>query len=185
MSCGLFLQSKVVLISNELFPGHAALNRFQFLIVGELLICINVLLAFFGHHRLALEFTQAIALLAQFQSFRWSIQVSAHVELSLNRRIEVCSRHGYFEKIRKRAMSVEQLKVFLAIAKDDSNLQDKLKAAQSSQQVASLAKEYGYEFTADKLSQLSKDELERLAGGCWMNTCWGYGQGTAAAPDWN
>ncbi|WP_114991345.1 Nif11-like leader peptide family natural product precursor [Synechococcus sp. UW179A] len=82
-------------------------------------------------------------------------------------------------------MSEEQLKVFLANAKGDTHLQEKLKAAKSFEEVVSLAKAYGCEITSDKLSEISKEELEHVAGGCWMNTCWGYGQGTAAAPDWN
>ncbi|WP_114994125.1 Nif11-like leader peptide family natural product precursor [Synechococcus sp. UW179A] len=62
-------------------------------------------------------------------------------------------------------MSLEQLKVFLAKAKGDSNLQEKLKAANSAQEVADIAKEHGHEFTADKISLLNEQELEHIAGG--------------------
>ncbi|WP_414494862.1 Nif11-like leader peptide family natural product precursor [Synechococcus sp. MIT S9504] len=86
---------------------------------------------------------------------------------------------------RKTPMSDEQLQFFLAKAKGDTHLQEKLKTAKSAEEVVCLAKEYGCEFTSEKISQLSKEELEHVAGGCWMNTCWGYGPGTAAAPDWN
>ncbi|KZR87173.1 Nif11-like leader peptide family natural product precursor [Synechococcus sp. MIT S9504] len=62
-------------------------------------------------------------------------------------------------------MFLEQLKAFLAKVKGNSNLQQKLKAANSPEDVVGIAKEHGYEFTANKLSQLSKDELEGVAGG--------------------
>ena len=68
-------------------------------------------------------------------------------------------------------MSLEQLKAFLAKVKGDSNLQEKLKAAKSPEGVVSIAKEQGYEFTADKISRLSEEELEGTAGGgCYDNT---------------
>ena len=62
-------------------------------------------------------------------------------------------------------MSKEQLKAFLAKAKDDQSIQDKLKAAKSPEDVVGIAKEHGHEFSADKLSQLSEEELEAVAGG--------------------
>ncbi len=49
-------------------------------------------------------------------------------------------------------MSLEQLKAFLEKVKGDSNLQEKLKAAKSPEDVVSIAKEHGHEFTADKIS---------------------------------
>jgi predicted ribosomally synthesized peptide with nif11-like leader len=66
-------------------------------------------------------------------------------------------------------MSKEQLKAFLAKAKDDQSIQDKLKAAKSPEDVVGIAKEHGHEFTADKLSQLSEEELEGVAGGCFYS----------------
>ena len=62
-------------------------------------------------------------------------------------------------------MSLEQLKAFLAKAKGDSNLQEKLKAAKSPEDVVGIAKEHGHEFTADKINQLNEEELEGVAGG--------------------
>ena len=62
-------------------------------------------------------------------------------------------------------MSQEQLKAFLAKVKGDSNLQEKLKAAKSPDEVVSIAQEHGHEFSADKFSQLSEEELEGVAGG--------------------
>ena len=62
-------------------------------------------------------------------------------------------------------MSLEQLKAFLEKVKGDSNLQEKLKAAKSPEDVVGIAKEHGHEFTADKLSQLSEKELEGVSGG--------------------
>ena len=62
-------------------------------------------------------------------------------------------------------MSEEQLKAFLAKAKDDQSIQDKLKAAKSPEDVVGIAKEHGHEFTADKITELSEEELEGVAGG--------------------
>ena len=73
-------------------------------------------------------------------------------------------------------MSLEQLKAFLGKVKGDSNLQDKLKAAKSPEDVVGIAKEHGHEFTADKITELSEEELESVAGGaeCWRTTSIGY-----------
>ena len=62
-------------------------------------------------------------------------------------------------------MSLEQLKAFLEKVKGDTTLQEKLKAAKSPEDVVGIAKEHGHEFTADKFSQLSEEELEGMAGG--------------------
>lgn len=62
-------------------------------------------------------------------------------------------------------MSLEQLKAFLAKAKDDQSIQGKLKAATSPEDVVGIAQEHGHEFTADKISQLSEEELEAVSGG--------------------
>ena len=62
-------------------------------------------------------------------------------------------------------MSLEQLEAFLAKVKEDSSLQDKLKAAKSPEDVAGIAKEHGHEFTSDKINQISEEELEGVAGG--------------------
>ena len=70
-------------------------------------------------------------------------------------------------------MSLEQLKAFLSKVKGDSNLQEKLKAAKSPEDVVGIAKEHGHEFTADKINQLSDEELERVSGGLIQNTILG------------
>ena len=62
-------------------------------------------------------------------------------------------------------MSEEQLKEFLSKAKGDSNRREKLKVAKSPEDVVNIAKEHGYEFTADKITELSEGELEGVAGG--------------------
>ncbi|WP_114994503.1 Nif11-like leader peptide family natural product precursor [Synechococcus sp. UW179A] len=62
-------------------------------------------------------------------------------------------------------MTLDQLKAFLAKVKGDSNLQEKLKAAKSPKDVVGIAKEHGHEFTADKITELSDEELEGVAGG--------------------
>ena len=72
-------------------------------------------------------------------------------------------------------MSLEQLKAFLSKVKGDSSLQDKLKAAKSAEDVVSIAKEHGHEFTADKIDQLSDVELEGVAGGGTCLTKWQQG----------
>ena len=69
-------------------------------------------------------------------------------------------------------MSQEQLKAFLEKVKGDSNLQDKLKAAKSPEDVVGIAKEHGHEFTADKVTELSEDQLKGVAGG---GMAWGAG----------
>ena len=71
-------------------------------------------------------------------------------------------------------MSEEQFKAFIAKAKDDQSIQDKLKAAKSPEEVVAIAKDHGHEFTADKITELSEEELEGVAaaGGCkgsWKN----------------
>ena len=83
-------------------------------------------------------------------------------------------------------MSEEQLKAFLEKVKGDTTLQDKLKTAKSPEDVVSIAKEHGHEFTADKITELSEEELEGVAGGgcavagggcaIWQSgvTCTGY-----------
>ena len=62
-------------------------------------------------------------------------------------------------------MSEEQLKAFIAKAKDDQSIQAKLKSAKTPEDVVSIAKEHGHEFTADKITPLSDKELEGVAGG--------------------
>ena len=62
-------------------------------------------------------------------------------------------------------MSEEQLKTFLEKINADTSLQEKLKAAKSPEDVVTIAKEYGHEFTADKMTELSEEELEGVAGG--------------------
>ena len=62
-------------------------------------------------------------------------------------------------------MTLDQLKAFLAKVKGDSNLQEKPKAAKSTEDVVDIAKEHGHEFTADKITELSEEELEGVTGG--------------------
>ena len=70
-------------------------------------------------------------------------------------------------------MSEEQLKAFLQKVKDDTSLQEKLKAAADVISVAAIAKEAGFMISADDLtkaeekaqSELSEEELEGVAGG--------------------
>jgi len=74
-------------------------------------------------------------------------------------------------------MSEEQLKAFIAKAKDDQSIQEKLKAAKTADDVVGIAKEHGYEFTADMFTESPSDEeLEVVAGG-------GSGPQHGMAPD--
>ena len=61
-------------------------------------------------------------------------------------------------------MSLEQLKAFLEKVKGDTSLQEKLKAAGDADAVAAIAKETGFDISADDLkraqpTQLSEEEL--------------------------
>ena len=62
-------------------------------------------------------------------------------------------------------MSEEQLKAFIAKAKDDQSIQEQLKAAKTPDDVIGIAKEHGHEFATEHMTQLSKEELEDVAGG--------------------
>ena len=62
-------------------------------------------------------------------------------------------------------MSEEQFKAFLQKAKDDTSLQEKLKAAKSKDDVVSIAKDHGHVFGTEHIRQLSEEELESLDGG--------------------
>ena len=62
-------------------------------------------------------------------------------------------------------MSEEQLKAFLEKVKADTSLQDKLRAAKSPEQVVGIAKEHGYDFGTEHISELSEEELESVSGG--------------------
>ena len=70
-------------------------------------------------------------------------------------------------------MSLEQLKAFLEKVKGDTSLQG-IKAAKSPEDVVGIAKEHGHEFSADKVSDLSGEELEGMAGGGTISWCAGY-----------
>ena len=73
-------------------------------------------------------------------------------------------------------MSEEQLKAFLEKVQGDTSLQEKLKAAADANAVAAIAKEAGFMISADDLakaqSELSEEELEAVAGGCWTIDSW-------------
>ena len=62
-------------------------------------------------------------------------------------------------------MSKDQLNAFLEQVAADTSLQEKLKAAKSSEDVVGIANEHGHDFGAEHLIQLSEEELEEVAGG--------------------
>ena len=73
-------------------------------------------------------------------------------------------------------MSEEQLKAFLEKVKGDASLQEKLKAAVNANAVSAIAKEAGFNISADAItksqSELSEKDLEGVAGG---TDTWGCG----------
>ena len=67
-------------------------------------------------------------------------------------------------------MSLQQLRAFLEKAKADKTIESKLLNAKTPDEVVSIAKEHGHEFTADKLNiSLSEEELEAMAAGAITN----------------
>jgi len=62
-------------------------------------------------------------------------------------------------------MSLESLKSFLSKARADDSIKLKLKGTKSQDEVIALAKEHGHEFGSEHFSQLSKEELDGVAGG--------------------
>ena len=62
-------------------------------------------------------------------------------------------------------MSEEELKAFLETVQGDATLQERLKAAQSPEQILEIAKDLGHDVSLDNIDQLSEDELDGVAGG--------------------
>ena len=62
-------------------------------------------------------------------------------------------------------MSGEQLKAFLEKVQGDTSLQEKLKAAQTTEQILQIAKDLGHDVSLDNIDELSEDELDGVAGG--------------------
>ena len=79
-------------------------------------------------------------------------------------------------------MSEEQLKAFIARAKDDQTIQEKLKSAKSPEDVAAIAKEHDHEFTTEHMTQLSEEELEGMSGGRGFTE--GYTAPDVCIPTW-
>ena len=65
-------------------------------------------------------------------------------------------------------MSEEQLKAFIAKAKDDTSIQEKLKAAKTPEDVVGIAKDHGHDFGTEHISELSEEELEGVSGGTFL-----------------
>ena len=65
-------------------------------------------------------------------------------------------------------MSEEQLKAFIAKAKEDTSIQEKLKAAKTAEDVVGIAKEHGHTFTAEHMTELSEEDLKCVAGGMYL-----------------
>ncbi len=66
-------------------------------------------------------------------------------------------------------MSEEQLKAFWEAVQADSSLQEKLRATTDADSIASIAKEAGFETTAEEVkeaqAQLSDEQLDGVFGG--------------------
>ena len=65
-------------------------------------------------------------------------------------------------------MSQQKLTAFLEHFKSNTDLQKKIKAAKSRDEILTITKEHGHDFgseAADQWSQLSEDELEGVSGG--------------------
>ena len=66
-------------------------------------------------------------------------------------------------------MSEEQLKAFWEAVQADTSLQEKLRATTDADSIASIAKEAGFEITADEVKEaqgeLSEEQLKGVAGG--------------------
>ena len=70
-------------------------------------------------------------------------------------------------------MTEEQLKAFLEAVNADTDLQEKLKAAENADAVVSIAKEAGYSINHSELlkaqdagPEVSEEDLESMAAGC-------------------
>jgi len=70
-------------------------------------------------------------------------------------------------------MSEEQLKAFWEAVQADTSLQEKLRAKTDADSIASIAKDAGFEITADEVkeaqSELSEEQLKRFAGSSGQN----------------
>ena len=64
----------------------------------------------------------------------------------------------------KHLIFIEQLIAFLAKAKSNTTLQEKLNSAQSPEEVVSITKDRGSELTADKLKKTNRKELGHISG---------------------
>ncbi len=72
-------------------------------------------------------------------------------------------------------MSEEQLKAFWEAVQADTSLQEKLRATTDADSIASIAKEAGFEITADEVKdaqgELSEEQLKGVAGGVTSCYC--------------
>ncbi len=72
-------------------------------------------------------------------------------------------------------MSEEQLKAFWEAVQADTSLQEKLRATTDADSIASIAKEAGFEITADEVKEaqgeLSEEQLKGVAGGKFLGIC--------------
>ena len=86
-------------------------------------------------------------------------------------------------------MSEEQLKSFWEAIQADPSLQEKLKASTDADAIATIAKEAGFEISAEEIkraqSELSDEQLDGVAGGvCRCAGCRCCSCTAAKDPDW-
>ena len=84
-------------------------------------------------------------------------------------------------------MSEEQLQAFLEKVKDDTSLQEKLKAAADVDAALAIAKEAGFSISSDDIqNEISEEELERAAGGACIDcfTRYGTDEDVTLIDDW-
>ena len=62
-------------------------------------------------------------------------------------------------------MSEEQLKAFWEAIQADTTLQQKLQGVTDPDAIVAIAKEAGFTISADKITELSEEDLEGVAGG--------------------
>ena len=62
-------------------------------------------------------------------------------------------------------MSEEQLKAFWEAIQADTTLQQKLQGVTDPDAIVAIAKEAGFTISADKITELSEEDLEGVSGG--------------------
>ncbi|KZR87681.1 Nitrogen fixation protein of unknown function [Synechococcus sp. MIT S9509] len=78
-------------------------------------------------------------------------------------------------------MTLDQLKGFLAKVRSDARLFERVKAAESADEITLIAAENGHVFTSMHINELTDGELESVSGGA--NICTGCQIATTCIDD--